>query len=153
MVFPPRKFTFKHKRAILRYMKKPHSLKVRSYATLLIYLNEYLASFPGATMADNMGVTELNEILLNSMPNRWSKQAYVQIFDCDTISLKNSINMFERMEISESIYEGVVTHSYKKLLGQKPTVLDSVGIRKEKPPLQKLTPQMMRAMASAINNM
>ena len=37
--------------------------------------------------------------------------------------------MFERIEISESIYEGVVTPSYKILLGQKPNVLDSVGIR------------------------
>ena len=37
--------------------------------------------------------------------------------------------MFERMEIAESIYEGVVTPSYKKLIGQKPIVLDSVGIR------------------------
>ena len=34
--------------------------------------------------------------------------------------------MFERMEIAESIYEGVVTGSYKKILGQNPTVLGSV---------------------------
>ena len=36
--------------------------------------------------------------------------------------------MFEYIEISESIYEGVVTPSYKKLLGKKPNILDSVGI-------------------------
>ena len=48
--------------------------------------------------------------------------------------------MFERMEISESIYEGVVTPSYKKLLGYKPTVLDSVIIIEEKPPRQTPTP-------------
>ena len=63
-----------------RCMKNPLSLKVRHYSTCLIDLNEYLASFPGATMADKMGVTELNEILLNIMPNSCSKQAYVQGF-------------------------------------------------------------------------
>ena len=41
--------------------------------------------------------------------------------------LKKPINMFERMEITESIYEGVVTPSYKKLLGQKTTILESLG--------------------------
>ena len=37
--------------------------------------------------------------------------------------------MFERMEIAESIYEGVVTPSCKKIIGKNPTVLESVGIK------------------------
>ena len=58
------------------------------------------------------------------------------------------------MDISESIYEGVVTPSYNKnLLGQNPTVLDSVGIIEDNPPCQTLTPQDMRALVGAINNM
>ena len=61
--------------------------------------------------------------------------------------------MFECMEIAEEIYEGVVTPSYLKLLCRKQTVLDSVRIREENPPRQTLTPQMMRALASTINNM
>ena len=40
-------------------------------------------------MDDKIGGTELNEILKNSMPNSWSKQAYVQGFDCEYILLKN----------------------------------------------------------------
>ena len=55
------------------------------YAAHLIDSHEYLASFPGATMADKTDVTELNEILLNSIPNSWSEQAYIQGFDCETI--------------------------------------------------------------------
>ena len=43
-------------------MKKPRGLRVRRYAECLIGLNDYLASFPGATMADKMGVTEINKI-------------------------------------------------------------------------------------------
>ena len=85
---PPVNSLSKQKRAMRHCMKKPHILKVRRYAVRLIDLNEYLASFPGSTIADKMGVTELNEILLNSMPNSWSNQAYVQGFDRETISFK-----------------------------------------------------------------
>ena len=95
-------------------MKNQRRLKVRKNAARLIYLNEYLASFPGATMYYNMGVTELNEILLKSMSKSCSKQAYIQGFDCETISFKKDVNIFEHMEITESICEGMVTPSYKK---------------------------------------
>ena len=47
------------------------------------------------------------------MKNGCSKNAYVQVFNCETITLK-SINMFERIEIAETIYEGVVETSFKK---------------------------------------
>ena len=102
-------------------MKNPRSLKVGSYAARLIDLNEYLGSFTGATIYNKMEITELNEILLNIMINGSSKQAYIQAYDCKTISFRWVINMFDHMEIAESIYEGVVSPSYKKPLGQKPT--------------------------------
>ena len=52
-----------------RCTKNTRSLKVRHHPGRLIDLNEYLVSFPGETMADKMGVTELNEILLKNMQN------------------------------------------------------------------------------------
>ena len=61
-------------------------------------------------MTDKIGV-----ILLNSIPNSWYKQTYVKGFDCESITFKKYLNMFERMEIFESIYEGVVELSYKKI--------------------------------------
>ena len=48
------------------------------------------------------------------MPNSWSKQAYAQGFDCEYITLKRAVIMFESMEIYESIYEVVVEPSHKK---------------------------------------
>ena len=42
--------------------EKPRGLKVISYAACLTGLNEYLAYLPGATIADKMGVTEINKI-------------------------------------------------------------------------------------------
>ena len=68
-------------------MRKPCGLKVRKYADRLIGLNEYLDFFPGETLMKKNGVTKLNEILPNSMPNSWSKQAYAQGFDCGSITL------------------------------------------------------------------
>ena len=68
----------------------------------------------GATLNDNIGVTELNKTLLNIMPIIWSRQDYVQGFDYESITFKKTVNMFEHMEISESIYEGIVEPSYKK---------------------------------------
>ena len=59
-------------------------------------------------MTNKIGVTKLNEVFLNSMPNSWSNQAYVQVFYCKSIAFKKYVNMFERMKILESIYEGVI---------------------------------------------
>ena len=61
--------------------------------------------------------------------------------------------MFESIEIVESIYEGVVKPSYKKLPGKKTTVLDSVEKIGEETPCQILTQRRMRALASTINDM
>ena len=41
----------------------------------------------------------MNKFVLNSVPNSWSKEAYVQGFECDSIDFKKSVNRFERMEI------------------------------------------------------
>ena len=83
----------------------------------LIGINEYLASFPGTNLVDKIYVTRLNEMLFNRIPNRWSRQAYVQGFVCKYILFQKDVNMFERMEIEESIYKGVVEPSYTNLPG------------------------------------
>ena len=56
----------------------------------------------------------MNKILLNSTPNGWSKQACVQGHGWESLNFFKAVNMFDRMEISESIYEDVVEPSYKK---------------------------------------
>ena len=71
-----------------RGIKKPCGIKVIHYADHLIDFNEYLDSFPGDNLYDKIGVTEMNEILFNCMPNSWSKQSYVQGFYCESILFK-----------------------------------------------------------------
>ena len=135
-------------------MKKTRSLKVRHYAACLIDMNEYLDSFPGATLADKIYVTGFNDIVLNRMPSSWSKQAYVRGFGYESISFKNAVKMFERMETAESIYKGVVETSYKKTLpGKMPNVLVTAGIREENLPHIRLTPRQERVLESAKNDM
>ena len=60
-------------------------------------------------------MAELDKMLLNNMPNRWIKQAYVQVFEFEYITFKAAVvNMFECMEISYYIYLGVPELSYIK---------------------------------------
>ena len=53
------------------------------------------------------------------------------------------------MEIAESIYEGVVEPSYKKLPGQMPTVLVTADKREEKLPISGLAPVRTISLATA----
>ena len=76
----------KKKREMRHGMRRPHGVKVRCYADHLIDHDKYLALFPGATLTVKIGMTELNEILLNSMPNSCNKQVHVQVFDCESIT-------------------------------------------------------------------
>ena len=72
-------------------INKPRELKVRCYTARVIDINDYLDVFPGAKVCDKIGDTEINEIILNGMPNGWSKKSYVHIFYCKTITFKNML--------------------------------------------------------------
>ena len=78
----------------------------------MIGINEYVFVFPESNTNDNICETELNWILFNSIHNTWISQAYVHVFDCETITLKY-VNIFEHTEIAEPIYEVVVEPSLK----------------------------------------
>ena len=56
--------------------RKPRGLKVRRYADCMIDLNEYLAVLPGARFGDKICEKKLNGVLLNSMLNSGTRQAY-----------------------------------------------------------------------------
>ena len=57
------------------------------------------------------------------------------------------------MEISESINGGVVEPSYKNLLGKTPTVLVTIDKIEENPTRHRLTPQWLRVLTGAENDM
>ena len=66
----------------------------------------------------------MNETFLDNIPNSWSKLAYEQIFDCDRITFKKSVNMFKRMYIAESIHKGVLEPSYEQSTREDATYAD-----------------------------
>ena len=108
-------------------MRKPRKLILIHYPARTIELNGYFSAFSGSKASGKLDETEPNEIILKSMSNGWSKQAYVQAFYCETISYKKSVNMFERIEIADTVYEVSVKPSYKKLLDKMITVLVTSG--------------------------
>ena len=77
----------------------------------------------------------------------------MQGFYCGNITFEKAVNMFESIQIAETIYEGVVEPSYKKLLDHMLTMLVSAGRREEKPPQQEFTPRWVNAMASSRKGM
>ena len=77
----------------------------------------------------------------------------MQGFYCGNITFEKAVNMFESIEIAETIYEGVVEPSYKKLLDHMLTMLVSAGRREEKPPQHEFTLRWVNAMASSRKGM
>ena len=56
---------------------------------------------------------ELNEILIHSMLNGWGEKYFLEGLDFEAVPFKEAIDMFERTEIAERIYEDLVKDSYK----------------------------------------
>ena len=52
----------------------------------MIDINDYLSIFFGSKTSDKNCEMELDQFLLDIMPNGWSRQADVQGFDCETIT-------------------------------------------------------------------
>ena len=67
-------------------MRKTHILRVRRYYACIIEPNEHLDEFYRGKASDKIGKTELNKILLNTIPNGWNKKAYIQGFDCEKLT-------------------------------------------------------------------
>ena len=55
---------------------------------------------------------KFNELLLHSIPKSWGKKDFLQGFYFEAVTFKKEINMFERLDIVEYIYEGVAEPFY-----------------------------------------
>ena len=86
-------------------MQKPQVFLFKIFSARLAELNNYLPIFPGSSATKNMAPEELNKILLQAAHNSWAKQAYLQGWVFEGSYYKYTCDMFERMEIAESIYE------------------------------------------------
>ena len=66
-------------------MRNPLGLKVRHYTAHMIKLNQYLSVLTGEKAIDTICEMECNDILLNRMPNIWTRKEYMKWFDCDGV--------------------------------------------------------------------
>ena len=93
------------KRAMCRSMRKPQDIPFRRFAARLRELNNYLPLFPIYSSAKKMLPEYLNKIILHAVPNVWEKQAYLQGWEFETKSYKDTYELFEIMEVTEKIYK------------------------------------------------
>ena len=65
----------------------------------------YLPIFLGLRNAKKMAPKEINKILLHAVPNGLEKQSYLQGWDFEGTSYKDTIYIFECMEVAEQVNE------------------------------------------------
>ena len=122
----------KQKRAMCHAMRKTHTVSFKKVLARLTKLNNYLPPLPGLEEIKNMDKADLDKIMLHTVPNGWANQSYLQGYDFDGKTYKETYNMFEIMEITEQFYEGGTP--LKKPTGQIPTVLVTKGTKREDNP-------------------
>ena len=111
----------KHKRAIRRAMHKPQGMHFKRFTAKLTEINNFIHLFPGSDATKNIPSEELNEILLHVVPRGYVKQSYLQGWEFEMNTYRETCSMFDQMKISEQVYKGQ-SHS-KKILGKMPTVI------------------------------
>ena len=70
----------KKNRAMIHGVRNISKFKVRRYAARMVKPNAHLDIFTGSKESDKNSDKELNEMVLHSIPNSWSRQAYFQGF-------------------------------------------------------------------------
>ena len=78
--------------------RKPWDLQLNIFVARLTELNNLLQIFPGSSVAKKMNPEELNEILIHAVPNSWAQQSYIQEWDFEEQSYKETCNIFEHTE-------------------------------------------------------
>ena len=60
--------------------------------------------FTGLDATNKIYKVKHNEVLLHIILNGWDKQKFLQGFYFEALSFKKVLNMFERIDIAESIH-------------------------------------------------
>ena len=103
--FPPINALSKQKCAMGRVIRKPQYLPFKIFVARLTKINNYLPLFSGSSAAKKIPPKELNNIILHAVPNSWTKKAYLQGWDFEGKSFKETCNICERMNVAEQVYE------------------------------------------------
>ena len=88
--FPPINALTKQECVMRHAMKKPRDVLFKRFSAQMKELNNYLPLFPVPSAAKKMDPEELNKILLHAVPNSWAKKSYIQGWDFEGSSYKDS---------------------------------------------------------------
>ena len=90
--FFPTNALSKQKRSICITMNKNRMIPMstRRLSACLMDLEKYLLSFPGSNDSNKTDEGDINEILLNAVHNGWAKQAYLQGWDFEERSYRET---------------------------------------------------------------
>jgi len=120
-VFPPRSLV-SQKRGMRRFMRKPSTMKVRTYVTRLRELNDMLPKYPpfagdGQKLQDD----ELKDLIESGFPVTWQKQFTLDGFDPldDAVTLDTIIERAERIENTEDFKPNDTPKKSVKQAGKK----------------------------------
>ena len=89
-----------------RMMRNSRGLNLWIFSARLQEVNNFLPQFPGSDKCKNIPQGELKEILLYAGPHGCAKQAMMFGLDFVGDSFCAELEIFKRMEVAESIYEG-----------------------------------------------
>ena len=78
----------------------------KSFAARLTEINNFLPIFLGSDVTKDMTHEELNDIILHAVPNSWVKKSYLQGWDFEMKTYKETCATFEQLEIAEKFYGG-----------------------------------------------
>ena len=88
------------KRYMYRYLRKPKTMKIHTFTTRLIQLNNYLSYFPPdcvGQMVKALPDDEVKEILYHAMPNLWRKKMTKQGYNYLDRSIQEMSSFFKIM--------------------------------------------------------
>ena len=112
--FSPQKSLIRQKRYMRRALFKPRHLKTREFVARVRELNEYLKMFPLFGNGQELPEDEILEIIEFSLPQDWQRTMLVQGFDSATASVRDLVDLCERLECAEEIYSGGANPTNKK---------------------------------------
>ena len=101
-IFPHRSLA-RQRRYMRRYMRKPVTMKVRSYISRVFELNELLKEFPPFDEDQEIEEDDLIELIDANIPNTWQQHMVLQDFDPVDHTLQEFIEFCERLEVSEEM--------------------------------------------------
>ena len=97
---------YRQKRVMRRAIRKPWIMTFKHFVARLTEINNFLLLFPVSDVSNKMEMEEINDILFHAVSNRWAKQAYLQGWYFEMKTYRETCAMFDRMEVTEQVYEG-----------------------------------------------